>query len=114
MKVYIAGAITNEPKYKEKFYDAVLALQTEGHITLNPSELPRGLSNADYMKICFSMIDVADFVAFIPGWEESKGASLEHDYCQYTGKQTLYLISYEAYQKQCSIESFIDNEVFGF
>ena len=63
MKVYIAGAITNEPQYKEKFYDAVLALKTEGHITLNPSELPSGLTNADYMRICFSMIDVADMVA---------------------------------------------------
>ena len=89
MKVYIAGAITNDPNYKEKFYDAVLALKTEGNITLNPSELPRGLANADYMKICFSMIDVADIVAFIPGWEDSNGASLEHSYCQYTVKQIL-------------------------
>ena len=114
MKVYIAGAITNEPQYKEKFYDAVLALKTEGHITLNPSELPRGLTNADYMRICLSMIDVADMVAFIPGWEDSEGASLEHSYCQYTDKKTLYLMSYEPYQKQCSIGSFIDRDGFSF
>ena len=98
MKVYIAGPITNDPKYKDKFYDAEMALMSEGHTILNPSELPRGLTNADYMRIDLAMIDVADIVAFLPGWEESQGASLENAYCQYTGKQTLYLISYTPYQ----------------
>lgn len=103
MKVYIAGPITDDPDYKDKFYDAEMALVSEGHTILNPSELPKGLTNADYMRICFAMIDVADIVAFIPGWEESKGASLENAYCQYTGKQTLYLVSYTPYQNRVTI-----------
>lgn len=103
MKVYIAGPITNDPNYKDKFYDAEMALRYEGHTILNPSELPRGLTNADYMRIDLAMIDVADIVAFLPGWEKSQGASLEHAYCQYTGKQTLYLISYTPYQNRVTL-----------
>lgn len=106
MKVYIAGPITNDPDYKDKFYDAEQALRYEGHTILNPSELPRGLTNADYMRIDLAMIDVADVVAFLPGWEESQGASLEHAYCQYISKQTMYLESYTPYQNIVDIVGY--------
>lgn len=45
---------------------------------------------ADYMEICFSMIRCADVVAFLPDWEESRGATLEHAYCAYIGKTIIY------------------------
>lgn len=98
MKVYIAGKITGDPNYKDKFYDGKRALEMEGHTVLNPADLPAGLRTADYMRICFSMIDVSDVVAFLPNWHQSLGASLEHEYCQYIGKQTMYLESMTSYQ----------------
>lgn len=90
MKIYIAGKITGDPNYREKFERVADLLRTEGHIVLNPAEMPQGMEPADYMRICFAMIDVADAVVFQPGWSNSKGASLEYDYCQYTGKQIMY------------------------
>lgn len=87
MKVYIAGKITGDPDYAAKFQKWSRELEKYGCIILNPSTLPEGMTPADYMRICFSMIDVADRVAFLPGWEDSGGAKLEYDYSEYIGKE---------------------------
>ena len=54
---------------------------------MNPATLPEGMSKADYMRVCFAMIDVADAVAFIEGFAHSDGAMLELNYCRYIEKQ---------------------------
>ncbi len=46
MKVYIAGKISGDPKYREKFAAEQELLEGQGHIVLNPAELPEGLSSA--------------------------------------------------------------------
>ena len=53
---------------------------------LNPSWMPQGMQKADYMRICFAMIDTADVVAFLPGYRLSAGAQLELQYCFYIDK----------------------------
>lgn len=53
---------------------------------LNPSWMPQGMQKADYMRICFAMIDTADVVALLPGYETSPGAQLELQYCFYIDK----------------------------
>ncbi len=87
-KIYIAGKITGDPDYKAKFKAAADAYKKEGYIVLNPSWMPQGMQPADYMRICFAMIDTADVVAFLPGYELSSGAQLELQYCFYTDKAT--------------------------
>lgn len=42
MKIYIAGKITGEPNYKEKFDIAATSLEAQGHIVLNPAESAGG------------------------------------------------------------------------
>lgn len=98
MKAYIAGKITGDPAYYHKFNIGQQALEYEGYTVLNPADLPEGMRPADYMKICFAMIDVADVVAFLPDWQQSRGACLEHDYCEYIGKLTMYLECITAYK----------------
>ena len=87
MKVYIAGKITGDPGYRDKFAAAEIQLGRQGHTVLNPAELPGGMSREDYMRICFAMIDVADAVVFLSDAKESAGAKLEMAYCNYTGKE---------------------------
>lgn len=87
MKVYIAGKISGCENYKEVFESEKRRIEGLGHIVLNPASLPEGMRPGDYMKICFAMIDVADEVFMIKGWEESKGANLELSYCIYCGKK---------------------------
>lgn len=90
MKIYIAGKITGDPQYREKFSWAQKRLEDQGHTVLNPATLQDGLKPADYMKMCLVMIDRADQVCFLPDYTESRGAVIEQAYCEYTGKLMTY------------------------
>lgn len=85
-KIYIAGKITGDLDYKRRFAAVQQLIESRGHIVLNPAVLPQGMSNSDYMRICMAMIDVADVVTFIPGFDNSRGAMMEFEYCTYIGK----------------------------
>lgn len=89
MKIYIAGRITGNPNYKAQFKATKTMLQETGHTVLNPAELPEGMKPADYMRICFAMLEIADIVFMQYGWHESKGANLEYDYARYIGKAVI-------------------------
>ena len=88
MKIYIAGKLTGDPYYKAKFARAAADIADAGHTPINPALQPEGMSNADYMRISFAQLDSADAVAFLPDWEDSTGARLEHLWVEYTGKPT--------------------------
>lgn len=90
MKIYIAGKITGEPKYKEIFKVAEKDLLESGHTVMNPSILPLGFTQEEYMHICYAMIDVCDSVYMLSNWKESKGAKLENKYALEQGKLVTY------------------------
>nr|DAQ96337.1 MAG TPA: Nucleoside 2-deoxyribosyltransferase like protein [Caudoviricetes sp.] len=104
MTVYIAGGITGVENYKARFAAAKEWLLAEketqevargllkvspyptADVVLNPAELPADWPGKVYMDVCLAMIRAADLVAFLPGWEQSRGASLEMQYSRYEGK----------------------------
>lgn len=78
MKVYLAGKITGDPNYREKFAEAAKKLEERASVTvISPAVTPEGLKKADYMRICFAMLESADTAAFLPDWEDSPGAQLK-------------------------------------
>ena len=95
MKIYIAGKINGDAEYQEKFRRAQKLLEDQGFVVLSPAVMPECMRHADYMRICFAMMDSADVVAFLPDYDQSRGARLEFDWCQYTGKQTMFLENME-------------------
>lgn len=93
MKVYLAGKITGDPNYREKFAEAAKKLEERAGVTvISPAVTPEGLKKADYMRICFAMLESADTAVFLPDWEDSPGAQLEKHWCEYVGKKMVFLM----------------------
>lgn len=86
MKIYIAGKVTGDLNYKTKFFQAMRAVEGQGHIPLASATLPQGLDEADYMRISLAMIESADLVLFLPDYTQSPGAIVEWLWCQKTGR----------------------------
>lgn len=85
-KIYIAGPMTG---YKDlnapAFNMAADILEGAGHCALNPAALPAGLSESEYMDICFAMIRAATAIYMLTGWEQSEGAQAEYHYAKKLG-----------------------------
>lgn len=90
--VYIAGPITGVTKYWEAFEAADDELHGLGFVVISPARLPLGLRNEQYARINLASIDAVDVVLFLPGWQKSKGATLEKAYCDYIGKPVVFSI----------------------
>ena len=78
MKIFLSGPITSRlDTYKKEFESAAEAVKAAGNIPLNPATQPLGLEQRDYMRVSLAMLEAADMVLLLPGWEESEGALVE-------------------------------------
>lgn len=94
MKVYVAGKVTGLPRDEifKKFCESANTLKKEGHTVMSPAVLAlnEGFDHADYMHVCFAMIDVCDAVCMQKDWKMSKGARMERRYAKKRKKQIVY------------------------
>lgn len=96
MKVFISGPMQNLPNYNRREFDRTehSLLKTKNYV-MNPAILPDGFTHEEYLHVCYSMIDVCDAVLFLDGWEKSRGARMEHEYADKTGKLLMYMTDKE-------------------
>lgn len=89
---YIAGSISDRlDAYQYDFCDCEMVLNHLGYVVLSPAWLPIGLHEYDdYMNIGEQMLRASDLVVFLEGWEESVGASIEHDLAMGLHKKIVY------------------------
>ncbi|EOK5197648.1 DUF4406 domain-containing protein [Escherichia coli] len=81
MKIYIAGPMTGYENFnRDAFNKEAERLSRHGHSVLNPATLPNGLTQREYMDICFAMLRSADAILMLPGWKASAGATAEYHY----------------------------------
>ncbi len=87
MRIYIAGKVTGDENYREKFKKTEAALASIGHEPINPTclRLPRSCRWKDYMALTLNMLDLADAVCLLPDWGESPGAYIEIGYAAAKG-----------------------------
>ncbi|QJU52953.1 DUF4406 domain-containing protein [Herbiconiux sp. SALV-R1] len=82
MKVYIAGPMTGLPLFNyPAFNEAAAHLRALGHTPLNPArhDIAGPIKPWDYyMRDALSLVIQADGIALLSGWEDSRGAVLEH------------------------------------
>lgn len=81
MIVYIAGPMTGLPDLNYPAFNAAEeALTAAGHAVLNPARNGTIVgSNAwqQYMRLSIAQVLQAEAVALLPGWVNSRGATLE-------------------------------------
>lgn len=89
--VYIAGPMTGLPEFnRPAFYSAAAKLNSiEGVYAINPAVLPDCMPDGKYLPICMAMIEAADAVYMLEGYELSIGARAERLYAKRQGKLIL-------------------------
>ena len=88
MKVYIAGAITNNPNYREQFKAAEERLIAAGHAVINPCK-NEGFTYREYINMGLCELMHCDAIYLLNGYEQSTGATLEHDYARTVGLEII-------------------------
>lgn len=102
MLVYISGKITGNKNYKEDFLKAEHWLKLNGYKPINPSKLcdvfPK-LTYEQFLAIDYKLIELADAIFMLDGWQKSKGACAELSYAKSLGKKVLYQDYFKEFKK---------------
>ena len=79
MKIYIAGKISGDPNYREKFAEVAEEFRQRGDSVMNPACLSEDKEFCwdDYMAISSAMQKTCDATVLLPDWQESRGARIE-------------------------------------
>lgn len=101
MRLYVAGPMRGLPNLNFPAFDAATAtLRAAGHSVFSPAERDRALGFDETLEtlegfdLAAAMRDdldhivrIAEGIALLPGWERSKGATIERRVAEATGKR---------------------------
>ena len=93
--IYIAGPMTGRPALNfPAFYREAAHYRATGYRVVNPAEINPDPTMAwgNAMRADIRELMTCDAIAMLPGWERSKGASLEHHIAQSLGFQVIYVM----------------------
>lgn len=81
-KIFISGPMSGMKNYNvEAFNTQSDLIKRQGDIPLNPAVIAQGmpgLTERDYMIVSNAMLQCADAIVQLPGWELSLGAQAEY------------------------------------
>ena len=92
MRIYVAGPMTGLPGLNfDTFHAKTAELSAEGHTVINPAEIdcdPAAGWNV-CMRADIAQLVTCDAVYMLPGWTNSRGATLEHHIASALSMQVL-------------------------
>lgn len=80
MKLYLAGPMTGHPDLNFPLFHAQAArLRAAGYEVVNPAELNADPTAGwlDCMRVDIAQLAFCDGLAYLPGWDRSRGATIE-------------------------------------
>lgn len=96
MILYLSGAITENPSYMEDFSYAEKEVADAGHTPINPAAFhakTHGLTYEQMMDVDMALLDMANGIVMLAGWEKSAGANREYGYALAKGLKVYALES---------------------
>lgn len=81
--IYIAGPVAGTPAHFDAFKEAEEDLTALGFVALSPAQLPEGLPDKQYARICLAMMDSADAILLLDGWGVSDETVMAKCYARY-------------------------------
>ena len=101
MLIYISGRIKNNDNYREDFKNAEQWLKLNGYRPINTvaigDSMPQ-LTYEQYMQLDYRLIDIADGIYMLTGWQKSKGAKAELAYAKSLKKKIYYQSYYKGFK----------------
>jgi hypothetical protein len=94
MKLYLAGPMTGYPEFNKPAFAAESArLRELGFDIVNPAELNEGNDGEwlNCMRVDIKALVDCDGAALLPGWEQSRGASIEQRLARDLGGEPCFL-----------------------
>lgn len=89
--LYIAGPMYGIEDLNIPAFNHLAALAEErGWAVLNPAVLPMDMPHDHYMPICINMLQQADCMYMLPGYEGHQGAAAELAYAKSQGIPVTY------------------------
>ena len=79
-RIYVAGPMSGLPEFNyPAFHEAEAALRAIGYHVENPArnEPPPCGTWEGWLRLAIAQVVTCDEIALLPGWEQSKGATLE-------------------------------------
>lgn len=95
-RTYLAGPMSGIPDLNfPAFHKAAASLRASGYEVINPAEINADPNAkwADAMRQDIAQLVTCDAIALLPGWDKSRGASLEYTIAHALGMKPIYLTS---------------------
>lgn len=92
-RVYISGPISGTSDFMYRFEDVEKVLTGKGYSVINPAKigaaLPEDMTYEEIMEIDMLLLDNADAIYMLLGWQTSVGANREYGYALGKGKEIM-------------------------
>ncbi len=94
MRTYLAGPMTGHPDLNFPLFHAeARRLRDSGHEVVNPAEINVDPAKGweDCMRADIAELVKCEAIAMLPGWQQSRGATLEHHIAMQLGLRVIQL-----------------------